>query len=483
MFALDLLRSYFSAKTAPPPADVHVIPCSGLDVAARDIILTTGLIINARLDVKKLEDSLTTLIKHKFPRAGARLALRNGVYEYQVPQAFDSQTPAVIFTAEDFAEPYHSETRPDLPTHLEGSLPSVYSVPSAAFEVYLKSAKSPVSVEELLVPNTPLLHVHVAVFDDVTFIGLTSSHLLFDALGTGELLRAWTRLLNGEDIDAIPGMEVDIAPFESFTAPTELKHQRGWFVLGLFGQLFFILRFILRIFRDPKEQAYLIRVPKAFLQGSKRAIMENLQLQGSTEWVGSSDVLLAWWFKSAYSYRSPSDTTPIHIHLAVNLRGKPIFPGDSTLAGPYIHNAVSAIPIPAIPVNAFQKESLGEIALRIRRAILAYNADLPGIKADMQWRCANPLKTPLPCSARGEYTFHSNWRSACLGDLDFSGASTSAEKVRVLLSLGYVVSAKSIPMRGAGADLMEDADAIWMNQIRGVKDWENIRRSGSMVFL
>ncbi|KAJ7032024.1 hypothetical protein C8F04DRAFT_1040926 [Mycena alexandri] len=482
MFPLDLLRSFFSVKTTLPPADVHIIPCSGLDVAARDLILTTGLIIDARLDVKKLEDSLTTLIKHKFPRAGARLALRNGVYEYQVPRTFDSKTP-VVFTAEDFAEPYRSETRPDLPTHLEGSLPSVYSVPPAAFEVYLKSAKCPASVEELLVPNTPLLQVHVAVFDDITFIGVTSSHLLFDALGTGELLRAWTRMLDGEDINAIPGMEIEIAPFEGFAAPTKVKHQRGWFVLGLLGQLLFIVRLILRLFRDPKEQAYLIRVPKVFLEVSKHAIMENLQLQGSAEWVGSSDVLLAWWFKSAYSHRRPSDTTPIHIHLAVNLRGKPIFPGDSTLTGPYIHNAVSSIPIPAIPVNAFRKQSLGEIALRIRRAILAYNADLPGIQADMQWRCANPLKVPFPCSARGEYTFHSNWRSARLGDLDFSGASTSVEKVRVLLSLGYVVSGKGIPMRGAGADLMEDADAIWMNQIRGAKDWENIRRSGSIVFL
>jgi hypothetical protein len=65
--------------STPPPADMRCIPCTGFDVATRDLVLTTGLIIDTRLDAKKLEQSLSMLVERRFPRAGARLALRNGV--------------------------------------------------------------------------------------------------------------------------------------------------------------------------------------------------------------------------------------------------------------------------------------------------------------------------------------------------------------------------------------------------------------------
>jgi hypothetical protein len=430
------------------------------------------------------------------------------MYEFQVPRTFNSTTPPIVFTAEDFAEPYRSVARPEIPTHLVGdfaSQPVVCPLPLA--EDYFKSKTCPASLEGFLVPNTPLVHVHVAIFDDVTFIGVTSGHITFDALGTRTLLHAWTRLLSGEDIDAIPCMEWDSTPFDSFRGPTTVPHQRGWFELGLLGQFCFIVFFILGIIRDPKEVSYLVRVPKDFLEGSKSEIMDNLRLQGSTEWVGSSDVLLAWWFKvgfylfiysaanlgyillqTIYSLRKIGDTTPIHIHLPVDLREKCIFPGDSTLATPYIHNAVASIAVPAIPVSVFQTESLGEIALRLRRAILAYNADLPGIQADLQWRCANPLQTHFPCPPGGEFTFQTNWRAAHLGELDFSGARTlqgagEKGKAHVLLAVGYVLSSQNNPMRGAGGIFMEDEDAIWMFQIKGTKDWEHIRRSGRIAFI
>jgi hypothetical protein len=72
------LHSLFFAPT-PPPADVRVVPCTGIDAAPRQLVVTTGFIFDARLDTKKLEDTLALLVERKFPRAGARLALRNGV--------------------------------------------------------------------------------------------------------------------------------------------------------------------------------------------------------------------------------------------------------------------------------------------------------------------------------------------------------------------------------------------------------------------
>jgi hypothetical protein len=222
------------------------------------------------------------------------------VYEYQIPHSFDAANPAVKFTVADYPEPYRSSERPELPIHLipkslDASRPLIY--PQPALEAYFRSKDCPTSLDGYLVPNTPLLHVHIAVFDDLTLIGVTSSHITFDALGTGTVLHAWTRLLNGDGLETIQGMEWDAAPFDSFMGPTTVPCQRGWFDLGLCSQILFIVRFVMGLLWDSKEVAYIVRMPKIFLADSKREIMEDLQRQGSGEWIGSSDVLMAWWFK------------------------------------------------------------------------------------------------------------------------------------------------------------------------------------------
>ncbi|KAJ7449108.1 hypothetical protein B0H11DRAFT_1743793 [Mycena galericulata] len=448
-----------------------IIPCTGLDISYRDTVLTTGLMIDARLDAKKLEETLSTLIEHKFPRAGARIALRNGMYEFQIPQAFNSDTPPVAFTVEDHPEPYLSPARPEIPldaSRFPTSQPSFSPMPQV--QEYVRSKSCPSSLDGFLVSNTPVLHVHVSVFDDLTFIGVTSSHIGFDAVGAAILLEAWTRLINGDDIDAIPGMDWDAAPFECFTGPTAVTHQRGWFDLGLFSMILFTLRLLLRLLRDPKEIDYLVRVLKVFLDDAKREIMDNLKSEGSSEWVGSSDVLMAWWFKTALGYRT--DTTPIHIHFPVNLREKPIFPGATTLCTPYINNAISRIAIPPIPANAFGKESLDELALRIRRGITVYDADLAGIQADLHWRCAYPLKVHLPCPPQGEFAVQTNWRVARLCELNFSGACESdrERKAHVVFALPVKTSKAWVPSRGNGMVFNEDDDNIWMAELQGSKD-------------
>ncbi|KAJ7449114.1 hypothetical protein B0H11DRAFT_2332703 [Mycena galericulata] len=84
-------------------------------VLSFQLILAYGLNVDTRLDTKNLEETVSTLIKRKSPRAGARLTLRNGdlsvlfslpgsqfsqVYEFQVPQTFGPDTPPVAFFME-----------------------------------------------------------------------------------------------------------------------------------------------------------------------------------------------------------------------------------------------------------------------------------------------------------------------------------------------------------------------------------------------
>ncbi|KAF8196261.1 hypothetical protein K438DRAFT_1673227 [Mycena galopus ATCC 62051] len=485
------LSLFSGTKTTPPPSGMRTIPCTAVDrMAASNLVLTTGLVISARLDARRLEETLSTLIERKFPRAGARLALRNGTYEFQIPDTFDATTPPAIFTVEDHPEAYNCAGRPEIPSALTGSEPCVTPFPE--LDVFFRSKTCPKSEDDFLKPNVPLLHVHIAVFNDLTFIGVTSPHMAFDAMGTATLLGAWARVIGGEDLDTIPGMAWDAQPFAPFvpgpSSNSPIRVRRGWFELWWLSQFSFIVRFILSVIRDPKEVEYFVRVPKVFLDAEKQKIMDELKARGSSEYVGSGDVLMAWWFKTVFSYRALTDRAPFHLHVVNSLRGHPIFAQDAPLAHPYIHNAVSGIPVPPIPIGAFREESVGELALRIRRAIVANNADPANIVADLRWLFAraNASKTVFPCPPGAEFSVQTSWRAGKLGELDFSGAVANEDgkpgTAPVVFVYPVVTTNKTVPMRGNGAVLMEDEHVVWMSQIRGAKDWENIRQSGTIVF-
>ncbi|KAJ6465811.1 hypothetical protein C8R45DRAFT_1173476 [Mycena sanguinolenta] len=492
---LSWLFSQFSQReNTLLPAGVRTIPCTAVDrMVAHSLVLTPGLVINARLDVDILEQSLIRLVEHKFPRAGARLAFRNGAYEYQIPETFDAKTPPAIFTVHDYLEPYNGSGRPQIPSTLTGSQPSIIPVPE--LDDFFRSKTCPKTEAEFLKPNVPILHVHFSVFDDLTFIGVTFPHMACDLVGLAALFAPWTRVINGADFDAIPGMEWDAQPFAHYVpapgsspvTPTRAS-LRGWFDLEWLSQLSFIGRFVLSTFRDPKEVHHLVRVPKMFLNEAKQKIMEELKAQGSSEYVGSSDVLMAWWYKTVYGYRAPTDHTPVHLHFASSLRSRSVFAQDGPLAHPYINNAVSYLAVPPIPINAFVNESLGELALRVRRAIVAYNTDMTALRADLRWlfEGSNATKMAFPSPPGAEFSFTTNWRDGKLGTLDFSGAVVSEPKSdvaaagRVVFVHAVVTSHKTSPVRSTV--LMEDEDVIWMSQLRGLKDWERIRRSGAVAF-
>lgn len=73
------LLSLFSPQPTNPLKDVDTIPCTAFDLQARELIHTRGLVVNRQLDCDKLKISLFQLVETKFRKAGARLAIRNGV--------------------------------------------------------------------------------------------------------------------------------------------------------------------------------------------------------------------------------------------------------------------------------------------------------------------------------------------------------------------------------------------------------------------
>ncbi|KAJ6494390.1 hypothetical protein C8R45DRAFT_1135181 [Mycena sanguinolenta] len=475
-------------ELTPPPPGFRIIPCTGVDLFLRHLLARMGLIINARLDLSIMEATLWTLVEHKFPRAGARVACRNGVYELQMPEVFDSRNPPFVFTVQEYPEIYNRDGRPEIPLGLTGSTPCITPAPDMAW--LFQNPTGPRSVDDFIQSNVPSIHIHVTVFDDLTFLGFIAPHIMIDGLGIVTLLEAWTQLLRGDNIDTIRGMEWDAQPLAPFSSgPVKSGVPRGFFrPSGAVG-----LQEIQEPTADeqhPKDIPRFVRVPKVFLNETKQKIMDELKAQGSAEYVGSGDILTAWWLKMVYSDRSLTDHTPIHIHMFRNLRDMPIFANDAPLAEPYIHNVNLTVPVPPIPASAFRTEPLGALALRIRRSIAAYNHDFEAIRADLRWMCAesgsNALEVLHRCPPGAEWVLQTNLRSGKLAELDFSGAvASNAPKTtaRVVFFYPFLNTHPPAVFRGGVGVLMDDADAVWICATRGEKNWERIRQAGKIEFI
>ncbi|KAK7049156.1 hypothetical protein R3P38DRAFT_2872912 [Favolaschia claudopus] len=474
-----------SPPMVPPPPGMRIVPCSPLDDSGpREWIMTVGLVVPTQLDPRKLEESLLKVIEHKFPRAGARLALRNGIYEYQIPEKFDASTPAAIFSVEYHLVPCPERSKILLPSlsGLSESEPT-FIVPSTLdMGSLFLGETSPRTISAFLQPNVPA-HAHTP-----HHIHRPHTHRL------GTMITAWTRVLNGADIESISGMPWDMQPFENFFPESgvgrELRPARGWLNAGWFGWMPFVSKLVWEKIQDPTERMCFARVPKVFLDDIKKQIMSELRDQGSTDYVGSSDVLLAWWIKLMYDHRPPS-TAPLCVHMAVNFRSLPIFggPNSTPLTTPYIHNAFGTYGGLTIPISSLQAESLAQVALRIRRGILAYNADPEAIRDDLAWTFANKDKFILPCPPCGDFNLTSNLRAVGLGNADFSGAAVDSEdprpriggenKAKVAFVYCVTSSKQFLPMRHFSLFLMEDKEAIWMSKVCGDGEIESIAQRES----
>ncbi|KZV98166.1 hypothetical protein EXIGLDRAFT_832425 [Exidia glandulosa HHB12029] len=472
-------------KKAPesPPLGVDTVVCSASDLSSKDVTLTYCFVIPAPLDVDKLKAGLFAAIEQKLPRCGARLARRNGLYEFQIPRQFTQEVPAAGFTHVHKSQPFAGTPLP--PNVGDVEQPCMVDMPNCAS--LFRASGTPGHLDDFLVPGTPLLHVHVTTFEDATLIGLTASHVLWDAHGLRTLLSAWTAALEGE-LDSVEGSAVDFNPFQTIyqsVTPRNLppgEPVRGWYNLGTFGTLHFIVRFVWRLFREPKETARLFYIPKPWLAAQKEACMAELAARGSKEWVGSSDVLIATFCKVLHAHRT--DSTPVHIHNPVNVRR--LLP--TYFTQPFLNNAVtlaSAVPIPAAQLGS---QPVVDTALEIRRAVNAYVVNTDVLLQELAWSnaAAGVGRTLFPCRPGGDFAAVSNWRSAKFNEVDWSGARVDWEKNKgaacATFVTAYAQDNPRIPLRGGGSVCSETEDAIWMSVGRSDVDWEKIRKNGNVRF-
>jgi len=319
----------WGSSFTPQPTNVDVLTCSASDCLAVNLTTTYALFIpGPPLDVERLRDSLERVVSEKFPRAGARLARRNGVsfrcgvcsrrstedpaqlLEFQIPKVFDEVNPPFVLTTVHNDGPYPKDSFNFPPTLPEGfgPHPGVLPPKSPAVHGLFRDSKVPRQLEDFLVPGTPSLHIHVVTYQDHTLIGLTCPHSLFDGEAAGILFRAWTAALNGQ-FDTISASPRDYSPLDTVQSTAdEVQGQlpdgqwQGWHFLSIFGTVYWIVMFLLRLFREGKESDSWMFFPKQWLVKTKAECMAELHDRGSKEWVGTNDIVMAAYYKVLSSF-------------------------------------------------------------------------------------------------------------------------------------------------------------------------------------
>ncbi|KAF4121533.1 hypothetical protein GMORB2_1941 [Geosmithia morbida] len=161
---------------------------------------------NDVLDADKLDASLTRLLEiGDWRKAGGRLRTRlhDGRLEIHTPRDYSAKRPATTFTRSD-------ETDCCIACH-----PVASTLPEQSDEAYAQRWNQdltrlalrrdiPTTLQGYTDRDVPMISVHVVSFRDATLVGVAWPHVLMDAAGQLELMRAWSLVLAGREAEVAP---------------------------------------------------------------------------------------------------------------------------------------------------------------------------------------------------------------------------------------------------------------------------------------
>ncbi|KHN95647.1 Chloramphenicol acetyltransferase-like domain protein [Metarhizium album ARSEF 1941] len=422
-----------ASKVAKQPLVVPtdtVVPLSQFDnpMPLQRMFIYSTFLFDHVLNVSMLRNGLEALIERDgWRKLGARLRRnpRTGNLEHHIPVRFTEQRPAIKFhhAKYDMARARHpvASKLPSTTPHL----PAVMADPND-FESLWFHPDAPAKLGDHLNRDEPQLCLVVASFDDATLVSLSWPHSLCDALGLGELLRAWSLMIRGQHHEVPkpfgdrhdPLAELGLHP----TEPYKLEgSQLSW--LGLF---IYYLRTWLKIVLD-KPRSRMIYVPGPYIRCLREKVVRELSDESRSvreEFVSEGDVLSAWWAKINVAHLSGNRSNKL-FHLINALGWRPTLSEDLLLAHrPYISNAVGLGSV-LIPAKAIAAKPLSYVARQIRQCIVESRQREQIEAYAALWRKSPGKIPPLFGNATMHVITCSNWSKADLLGLDFSAALTA----------------------------------------------------------
>lgn len=171
----------------------------------------------------------------------------------------------------------------------------------------------PIDVAAIINRDAPAINAHVAVYKDLTLVGLTAQHMLVDAEGAAMIFRAWAAASRGK-LDTILASPVDFSPFTDPSALIAAAEKEGqvedpWIqksystrFLGVFDTVVVILQYIWSMIFAGTQQNVLLRLPKSWVAEQKAIANKQAAADGQDIQVSTSDIIVAFMAKVKRSH-------------------------------------------------------------------------------------------------------------------------------------------------------------------------------------
>lgn len=296
--------------------------------------------------------------------------------EIHVPRKYTAERPAVRFTHNKFDVRIEEHPLACRLPKKTGDVPSVQEG-CRTFRSFSVPPDFPDSIEHYYTTDEPMMSLHITSFADATLVSISFPHLLSDAMGAAELLKAWSSVL-ADRLDRVPTMlgaredvirAVGTSEDRKAQTPFVLQDKR---IRGL-SMLAFALRFGWDLLTRRNIQARTVFFPAEFLSQLRLTAQQQLRMGGSGKeapFLSQGDVITAWFARMIISSRSKK--RPAIICNVFDLRGRLI--DTFTRGGSYLQNLIAPASV-FLPAAEASTLSFGEIALRLRQAVAVQATD------------------------------------------------------------------------------------------------------------
>ncbi|KAG9186436.1 hypothetical protein G6011_09544 [Alternaria panax] len=415
------------------------------------------------LDTQKLADALWKLLeKPGWRKLGARLRMNSESrrLEYHIPAQYTKDRPPINFTRS--SHDMHLEEHP-----IGSKFPRVKDTDQIQFFDGLFSLRgltqtegSTMVLDDWLYSDKAQLGLHVVNFQDATLVTLTWSHTLLDIVGQGELLRAWTAVLEGRDRDVPEFWGYDFDPLEKLGVPvehddttskdniaekqvSETDERKSWARMTISSikaglQRFLNLKYVFvylysRIFKSKKTQSWrMLYMPAFYMARLRTSAMRDIASLDPSQityhntssaspepFLSDGDIFSAWLTRHLVTCNPALfDSSPMRPLLFLNVLG--------------LRDVLSTATSRADVTSQFTMEQflslpLGHVAARLRRDLVE-QATREVIEANQRAsRSEQKTDTAPRDAAMAPVVFSSsNWAKAKLFETDFSAATVDS---------------------------------------------------------
>jgi len=441
----------------------------------RNISVEFAMRFDDVLDTQKLADALWKLLeKPGWRKLGARLRINSESrrLEYHIPVQYTKERPPINFTRS--SHDMRLEEHPigsKFPRVKDRDQIQVFDTLFSLREL-TQTEGSTVVLDDWLYSDKAQLGLSVVNFRDATLVTLTWLHTLLDAVGQGELLRAWTAVLEGRDKDVPKFWGYNFDPLEKLGVSVEHDDttskdniaekqvsrtdvRKSWARMTIssikaglrrFLNLKYVFAYLYpRIFKSKKPQSWrMLYMPASYMARLRTSAMRDIASLDPSQityhntpsappkpFLSDGDIFSAWLTRHLMACNrtlfDSSPTRPLLFRNVLDMRDvlSTATSGYDALiprGKAYVGNCTAYV-TSQFTLEQFLSLPLGHVAARLRRDLVE-QATREAIEANQRAsRSEQKTDTASRNAAMAPVIFaFTNWAKAKLFDTDFSAA-------------------------------------------------------------